>query len=133
MIGSNFKKFAAENGLKVASGVAYGDLRGYAATLSEGSGWKMIAISTKFPEFAQKDAMMAELDGLNLQKDYRINQLSFMDDGIVINFLDNPGTMGKIKDFVDFFFLIVLLLTEGDFLFFFMPPLLAVNACRSGC
>lgn len=104
MIGSTFKKYAEENGLKVGSGVAYGDLRGYAVTLSEGSGWKMIVISTKFPEFAEKEAMQAELNGINLQKQYRVNQLSFMDDGIVINFLDNPGTMGKLKEFVDFFF-----------------------------
>lgn len=104
MIGSTFKKFAEENGMKVSNGVAYGNLRGYAATLSEGSGWKMIVLSTKFPEFAGKDAMQAELNGLNLQKEYRVNQLNFMDDGIVINFLDNPGTMGKIKEFIDFFF-----------------------------
>lgn len=104
MIGSNFKKFAEENGLKVSNGVAYGDFRGYAVTLSEGSGWKMIVISTKFPEFAQKGEMQAEFNGIDLQKQYRVNKLEFLDDGIVIGFTDNPGTMGKLKEFVDFFF-----------------------------
>ena len=37
MIGSGLKKLASENGMKVARGVAYGALRGYAATLSEGN------------------------------------------------------------------------------------------------
>lgn len=48
MIGSGLKKLAKENGLRVSNGVAYGSLRGYAATLSEGSGFKQIVISTKF-------------------------------------------------------------------------------------
>ena len=39
MIGSGLKKYALENGLKVAQGVGYGSFRGYAATLSEGSGY----------------------------------------------------------------------------------------------
>ena len=37
MIGSGLKKLANENGMKVAHGVAYGSLRSYAATLSEGT------------------------------------------------------------------------------------------------
>ena len=56
MIGSGLKKFALENGLKVAQGVGYGNFRGYAATLSEGSGYKMIVLTTKFtdPEALQQ-------------------------------------------------------------------------------
>ena len=50
MIGSVYKKFAKENGLKVAKGVAYGSLRGYASTLSEGIGYKQIQIVTIFPD-----------------------------------------------------------------------------------
>ena len=38
MIGSALKKMARENGMTVQGGVAYGSLRGFAATLSEGSG-----------------------------------------------------------------------------------------------
>ena len=50
MIGSGLKKLARENGMSIASGVAYGDFRGYAATFSEGSGYKLLAVTTKFPD-----------------------------------------------------------------------------------
>ena len=50
MIGSGFKKFAIANGLSVNGGIGYGNLRGFQATLSEGSGFKQIIISSKFPD-----------------------------------------------------------------------------------
>lgn len=46
MIGIGLKKLASENNMTVASGVAYGDLHGYAATLSEGAGYKLLVITT---------------------------------------------------------------------------------------
>lgn len=49
MIGSGLRKLAAAQGLQVAHGVAYGPLKGYCATLSEGSGYKQITLVTRFP------------------------------------------------------------------------------------
>lgn len=104
MIGSGLKKFALENGLSVDSGVGYGNLRGFQVTLSEGSGYKQIIINTKFPDVEKLNSLQATLNSVNLQKDFRIQQLSFATNGIVIVFLDNPGTMKKIEAFTDWFF-----------------------------
>ena len=37
MVSAGIKKLAKENDLKISSGVAYGNLYGYASTFSEGS------------------------------------------------------------------------------------------------
>lgn len=50
MIGFGLKKFALANGMKAAHGVAYGNLRGFAVTMSEGGGWKRLSVSTRFPD-----------------------------------------------------------------------------------
>ena len=50
MVGSGLKKLAKEHNMKVSSGVAYGSLGGYNATMSEGSGWKQIVFATLFPD-----------------------------------------------------------------------------------
>lgn len=103
MIGSGLKKFAAENGMKVYAGVAYGSLRGYAATLSEGAGYKQIFFSVAFPDPAQKSLLVDVINGVDLQKDYRVQQLQMSLKGIQVVFSDNPGTMKKIVAFVDWF------------------------------
>ncbi len=111
MIGSGLKKFAQANGLSVGNGIGYGVLRGFQATLSEGAGFKQMVINTKFPDVEKLNALQATLNSVNLQKDYRVQQLSFTTGGIVIHFLDNPGTMAKIEAFTDWFF---PLLSEAD-------------------
>ena len=58
MIGSGLKKLAKENGMKIDSGVAYGSLGGFAATLSEGAGWKQIVFSTRFMDYVNKTRFM---------------------------------------------------------------------------
>lgn len=103
MIGSGLKKLAQENGLKVAKGVAYGNFRGYAVTLSEGSGYKQVVFTTKFTQAGDADALQAELNGFDLPRLYRIQQLSIAPNGILIAFTDNPGTMKKISAFLDWF------------------------------
>lgn len=104
MIGSGLKKLAKENGLKVAQGVAYGNLRGYAVTLSEGSGYKQIVITTKFSDPAKLQELQAVLNQRNLSREFRVQNLQFMTQGIQIVFVDNPGTMKKIYEFMDWFF-----------------------------
>ncbi len=104
MIGSGLKKFAQANGLSVDGGVGYGNLRGFQATLCEGSGFKQITIQTKFPDVEKLNALQAALNSVNLQREYRVQQLSFTPNGITIIFLDNPGTMKKIEAFTDWFF-----------------------------
>lgn len=103
MIGSGLKKLASENGMHVAHGVAYGSIRGYTATLSEGAGYKQIVLTTVFPSEAQMDALMERVNLVNIQKEYRVQNLVFSSNGIVVSFLDNPGTMKKITAFIDWF------------------------------
>lgn len=104
MIGSGLKKFAVENGLRVAKGVAYGNLRGFAATLSEGSGYKQIVITTKFAGPNKLQELQAAVNQKNIAREYRVQRLDFGVDGIRIVFGDTVGTMKKIAAFVDWFF-----------------------------
>lgn len=104
MIGSGLKKLATENGMKVSNGVAYGALKGYVTTMNEGSGYKQLAISTRFADAAQKDALIAYTNERNLKKEFRILQLSIAPNGVVAVFHDIPGTMKKIRAFIEWFY-----------------------------
>lgn len=103
MIGSGLKKLAAQNGMRVAQGVAYGSLQGYAATFSEGSGYKQIVITTRFADPVQEDGLRREVGSRNIASDFRVKNLSFAPNGINVVFLDNPGTMKKIEAFLQWF------------------------------
>lgn len=103
MIGSAYKKLAAEYGMKVDCGVAYGSMQGFATTLCEGSGWKRIVFSTMFPDPVQKTMFMDAIQAVNVQKEYRVANISVTPDGILVDFMDNPGTMGKIRAFLAWF------------------------------
>ena len=104
MIGSGLKKLAAEYGMKVNNGVAYGFIQGYPVTLFEGAGYKAIAISSKLTDLAVKQAVMDEISQVNLSREFRVQALNFFPNVIAINFLDNPGTMKKLRAFIDWFF-----------------------------
>jgi len=103
MIGSALKKLAVENGMKVSNGVAYGSLRGYAATLSEGAGYKQIAFSVSFTDPAQKALFMDAVNDVDVEKLYRVQHLSIASRNIQVVFFDNPGTMKKVQEFLDWF------------------------------
>lgn len=103
MIGSGLKKLAAQNGMQVSKGVAYGSLQGYAATLFEGSGYKQMVLTTRFSDPAMADALRQEVNRRNIASDFRVKNLSFAPNGINIVFNDNPGTMKKIEAFIAWF------------------------------
>lgn len=103
MIGSGLKKLAKENGMKVSNGVAYGSLRGYAATLSEGSGYKQIVLTTKFSDPVLLNRLQEQINRRNITREFRVQKLTFAPNGISIVFTDNPGTMKKIGAFLDWF------------------------------
>lgn len=114
MIGKALKKLAAENGMTVANGVAYGSFRGYAATLCEGSGWKRIDFSVRFSDPARKAQFLDAVGNVGdqqLYKLYRVNRFAVSERVIQIWFHDNPGTMKKLLAFLDWF--IPLLDTHG--------------------
>ena len=104
MIGSGLKKFAKQHGMKVTRGVAYGSFYGYAVTFDEGAGWKRIVVSTRFPDPAKRDAFRTAMAQSNLTAQYRVRYLEIMENGLVVYFSDNPGTMKKIEAFCQWFF-----------------------------
>ena len=111
MVGSALKKLAKENGMKIDRGVAYGNLRGYMATLSEGAGWKQITFATAIGDSVKKTEFTDAVGSVDITKQYRVQKLEITGKAILVNFLDNPGTMKKIYGFLDWF--IPLLETFG--------------------
>lgn len=116
MIGSGLKKLAREHGMSVDKGVAYGSLGGYCATLNEGAGYKQIIFATQIADPVKLTELQTVLNGHNLQKEFRVTGLTFAPKTIQVVFLDNPGTMSKI----------------GEFLEFFLPLLTAAGATGAG-
>ena len=103
MIANTFKKFAKEYGMQVDKGVAYGTLGGYTATLNEGSGWKQIVFATAIPDSVKAMELQTQLNGVDLRKAYRVTELNIAPKFIQVMFHDNPGTMKKIRAFLEFF------------------------------
>jgi len=104
MIGSSYKKYAKEFHMKVSNGVAYGVMHGYAVTLDEGAGFKRIVIATRFDDPVRGSEMSIQVNGRNVNKDFRVQNITVAPKNITIMFMDNPGTMKKIREFVDWYF-----------------------------
>lgn len=103
MIGSGLKKLAKENGMTVYGGVAYGSLRGYAATLSEGAGYKKIDFAVSFPDPADRVSLTDRIAVSNVRSTYRVQNISFGAKAVQVTFQDTLGTMKCIRRFLDFF------------------------------
>lgn len=106
MIGSGLKKLAVENGMSISNGVAYGSLRGYAVTLSEGAGYKQIVFSTQFSDPVKKTEFLDKIGSIGnkqLNKDFRVTNLGINGGLVQVMFHDTVGTMKKIRAFVDWF------------------------------
>ena len=104
MVGSALKKLAKTHNMRIDRGVAYGDMLGYATTLSEGSGYKRIQITTTFLEPQAQQHLQTLLGEKNLNKEFRVQEISFSENCIDIIFFDNPGTMKKLNAFIDYFY-----------------------------
>jgi len=106
MIGSAFRKLARENAMEISHGVAYGSLRGYAATLFEGSGYKCIVFSTSINDPVKQNAIMEAIQTMGdkqLYKNFRVNRLVVFKSTVEVVFHDTVGTMNKIREFLDWF------------------------------
>lgn len=103
MIGSGLKKLAKENGMTVYGGLAYGSLRGFAATLSEGAGFKKIDFAVSFPDPAGRVALTDQIAVSNIRSNYRVINFACGAKGIQVTFHDTVGTMKKIREFLAFF------------------------------
>lgn len=103
MIGSGLKKLAGEYGMQVSNGVAYGSMGGFAATLSEGAGYKRIVFTTLISDPVKLSSLRQQFEGRNLMKEFRVQNLVFAAKFVNVVFHDNPGTMKKIDAFLEVF------------------------------
>lgn len=104
MIGSGLKKLAKQHGMTVANGVAYGSLKGYATTLSEGAGYKRIDISTQFTEPGQQEQLISVVHMTDVKREYSLQNLGISAKNISILFHDTVGTMKKLEAFIEWFY-----------------------------
>lgn len=104
MVGSGIKKLAKENDLKVASGVAYGNLYGFASTFSEGNGYKRLVIVTQFPDPEAERWLKSEINQRKTDREFRVQSINFSVKYIDIIFKDAAGTMKKINAFIEWFY-----------------------------
>jgi len=104
MYDKNVKNFAEANGLKIAKNIAYGNLRGYAATVSLGQGFVQIVLSTTFPDITGQEAVKEAVNQHNLSKEYGIRDLSFSQKHISITFVYTlKKHLTRVESFLDFF------------------------------
>lgn len=101
MVGPGLRKLAQQNGMNIGSGVAYGSYKGFAATFSEGSGYKRLAVTTKLHDEQAFNDFRARLYSYDLEKEFRIFDVRLMGDAMVFTFRDNVGTMKKFTSFCD--------------------------------
>lgn len=99
MIHSGLQKIAKAEGLKTAHGVAYGALRGYAATMFSGSNGEILVLSTRFADPARLTELQGVLNGRNIRREFSVQTLEFAPDRISILF----AKVKKIPVFLDFF------------------------------
>lgn len=103
MIGSGLKKLAKEHGMNVDKGIAYGSLGGFAASMSEGSGYKQITFATTLPDPAKRVALQDLVGRQDIRKEYRVQNLGISPKAIQVVFADTVGTMKKIQAFLEWF------------------------------
>lgn len=104
MIDKNVKNFAEANGLKVVKNIAYGSLRGYAATVSLGQGFVQIVLSTSFPDANDQRAVEEALRQTNLSKEYGVMSLNFFPKNIRISFAYTVKKhLTRVESFLNFF------------------------------
>ena len=101
MVAKGLKDYAAEKGMKVSNGVAYGVIGGYMVTLKEGYGIKEVSVSGAFTdECVRKVTQFLQTPGA--KKEYRIADFTVLREAIVLEITDTVGTMKKIKALLDF-------------------------------
>lgn len=100
MVGMKLKQLGEEWGMTTASGMTYGVVNGYMVTMSEGMGYKQIDISAFVPP-ETRDGLDVFLQQPDHQKNYWLKQALLYEQGVRLTFLDNPGTMKRLRKFLD--------------------------------
>lgn len=103
MIGSGLKKLAKEHGMNIDKGIAYGSLGGFAASMSEGGGYKQITFATSLADPAKRVELQDLVGRQDIRKTYRVQNLGISPKAIQVVFADTVGTMKRIQAFLDWF------------------------------
>lgn len=100
MVGMKLKRLGEEWGMTTSTGITYGAISGYMVTMSEEMGYKQIDISAFVPPETrgELDAFLQQPDH---QKSYWLKQALLYEQGVRLVFLDNPGTMKRLREFLD--------------------------------
>ena len=103
MVGSAIKKYAKENNWQIKNGVAFGVYRGYMMSMQEGGGWKSLGIAARLEGEPALKSAYELLNDREIMKEYRISNSTVSPSAVNVTFIDNPGTMKKIVEFIDRF------------------------------
>ena len=101
MVGKAIKDYAQEKGMAIKNGVAFGVYRDFMMSMQEGSGWKSVSFAVRFDDENVKEILEGYFNQKEIRRDYRINKTTLSPNAVVIEFLDNPGTMKKIVAFIE--------------------------------
>lgn len=103
MVGTAIKKFAKEKEWTIKNGISFGIYRGYMMSMQEGAGWKSLSIAARFENDDALNSAYELLNDKKIMKEYRITDSTITPSSVIISFLDNPGTMKKILEFMESF------------------------------
>jgi len=103
MVGSAIKKYAKEKNWQIKNGVAFGVYRGYMMSMQEGGGWKSLSVTARLENENALNSAYELLNDENIKKEYRISNSVVTPSAVSVTFIDNPGTMKKIIEFIEAF------------------------------
>ncbi|HML46694.1 MAG TPA: hypothetical protein PKE04_08095 [Clostridia bacterium] len=102
MYGTGLKKLGEEWSMKPMDGMLCGIMQGFPVAMSEGMGYKQLTINLCM---LKPDAPDAEPDLAQLltqpAQHYRITEYEADGPYLTVQFFDNPGTMRKIREYVN--------------------------------
>lgn len=98
MVGSAIKKFAAENGMAINKGVAFGTYHGYMTALEDSMGYKLLSFAVRFEDENALNALLGFLNDPAIKRQYRISEVFAAANSVRITFIDNPGTMKRLVE-----------------------------------
>lgn len=103
MVGSSLKQLSERCGMRIYGGVAYGNVLGYAVTLSEDDACVKLAVSTVFPDPRLQSQLEAYLQQMDLSGAFYIQSMAFGERFILFRFQNTVGTIYKLDTFLSWF------------------------------
>lgn len=103
MVSSELRQLARQYNMKISHDVAYGEVQGYAASLREEPGQKLLFISARVPG-EQQYSLRTLLEDATVKKEHRILNAGISGGGILVVLNGALGAKKHIAAFMDWFF-----------------------------